>query len=37
VANAGATASDVQKLIELIHSRVAERLGVDLQTEIEIW
>ncbi len=33
---AGATASDVQKLIELIHSRVAERLGVDLQTELEI-
>ncbi len=37
VANAGATATDVQKLIELVRTRVAERLGVDLQAEIEIW
>ena len=28
---------DVLRLIELVRSRVAERLGVELETEIEIW
>jgi UDP-N-acetylmuramate dehydrogenase len=32
-----ATSADVLKLIELVRSRVAERLGVELETEIEIW
>ncbi|MEM6329624.1 MAG: UDP-N-acetylmuramate dehydrogenase [Planctomycetota bacterium] len=33
----GATSDDVQKLIDLVRSRVAERLGVELETELEIW
>jgi len=37
LANAGATSSDVLKLIELLRSGVAESLGVELETEIEIW
>ena len=32
-----ATCKDVLKLIDLARSRVAERLGVELETEIEIW
>jgi UDP-N-acetylmuramate dehydrogenase len=37
VANSGATSSDVLKLIELLQNGVSETLGVDLETEIEIW
>ena len=37
VAEAGATSHDVLRLIELVRERVAERLGIDLATEIEIW
>jgi len=37
VADADATAADVLRLVELVRSRVAERLGVELETEIEIW
>lgn len=37
VTDADATAADVLRLIELVRSRVAERLGVELETEIEIW
>jgi UDP-N-acetylmuramate dehydrogenase len=37
VANAGATSQDVLRLIDMIRSRVAERLGVELETELEIW
>ncbi len=37
VADADATSADVLRLIELVRSRVAERLGVELETEIEIW
>lgn len=37
IAEPGATAQDVLRLIELIRSRVADRLGVELETEIEIW
>ncbi|HEY4312481.1 MAG TPA: UDP-N-acetylmuramate dehydrogenase [Pirellulales bacterium] len=37
VADASATSHDVLRLIDLVRSRVAERLGVELETEIEIW
>lgn len=37
VADPTATTQDVLRLIDLIRSRVAERLGVELETEIEIW
>lgn len=37
IANAGATSQDVLRLIDMIRSRVAERLGVELETELEIW
>ncbi|MEX0712992.1 MAG: UDP-N-acetylmuramate dehydrogenase [Pirellulales bacterium] len=37
VADPGASSQDVLRLIELVRSRVADRLGVDLETEIEIW
>jgi UDP-N-acetylmuramate dehydrogenase len=37
VAKPGATAKDVLKLIDVIRNRVAERMGVELETEIEIW
>jgi len=37
VANAQATSDDVVKLIDLVRERVAERLGIELEREIEIW
>jgi UDP-N-acetylmuramate dehydrogenase len=37
VTRPGATSQDVLRLIELVRGRVAERVGVDLETEIEIW
>ncbi len=37
VAKAGATAKDVLQLIDVVRNRVAERMGVELETEIEIW
>jgi UDP-N-acetylmuramate dehydrogenase len=37
VAGAGATAKDVLQLIDHVRNRVAERMGVELETEIEIW
>lgn len=37
VAGDGATSQDVLRLIDLVRSRVAERLGVELETELEIW
>jgi UDP-N-acetylmuramate dehydrogenase len=37
VAESGATSDDVLQLIELVRSTVSERMGVDLETEIEIW
>lgn len=37
VAGEGATSQDVLRLIDMIRSRVAERLGVELETELEIW
>lgn len=33
----GATSEQVQKLIDQIRSRVAERLGVELETQLDIW
>ncbi|NIL98765.1 MAG: UDP-N-acetylmuramate dehydrogenase [Planctomycetales bacterium] len=37
IAEQGATAKDVLQLIDQIHQAVAERLGVELEKEIEIW
>jgi UDP-N-acetylmuramate dehydrogenase len=37
VANPGATAREVLQLIDLVRNRVAERMGVELETQIEIW
>ena len=37
LAHEGATSQDVLGLIEVVQGRVAERLGVDLETEIEVW
>ena len=37
VAHPGATSQDVLGLIEQVRDRVMERLGIDLETEIEIW
>jgi UDP-N-acetylmuramate dehydrogenase len=33
----GATAKDLLQLIDVVRNRVAERMGVELETEIEIW
>ena len=37
VAEPGATSQDVLRLIDLVRDRVLERLGIELETEIEIW
>lgn len=37
VAEPGTSAQDVLRLIELVRSRVADRLGVELEVEIEVW
>jgi UDP-N-acetylmuramate dehydrogenase len=37
VVQPGAPAGDVQKLIEHVRERVAQRLGVDLETALEVW
>jgi UDP-N-acetylmuramate dehydrogenase len=37
VTNEKATADDVLRLIELIQTKVSDRFGVDLETEINIW
>lgn len=37
IAHPGATSQDVRELIEIMRNGVAERLGVELETEIEIW
>jgi UDP-N-acetylmuramate dehydrogenase len=37
IAKPGATAKDVLQLIDVVRNRVAERMGVELETEIEIW
>jgi UDP-N-acetylmuramate dehydrogenase len=37
VAEQGATSDDVLRLIEQMRERVSERLGIELETEIEVW
>ena len=37
VANPGCTTRDVLKLIDVVRSRVVERMGIELETELEIW
>jgi UDP-N-acetylmuramate dehydrogenase len=37
VAHPGATSRDVLKLIDVVRSRIVERMGVELETELEIW
>jgi UDP-N-acetylmuramate dehydrogenase len=37
VAKPGATAKDVLQLVDMVRNKVAERMGVELETEIEIW
>ena len=37
VAEADCTSQDVQRLIELVRGQVSERLGVQLELEVEIW
>ncbi len=37
VAKPGAIAKDVLQLIDAVRNRVVERMGVELETEIEIW
>ena len=37
IADRGATSNDVLRLVELVRSRVAERLGVAMENQIEIW
>jgi UDP-N-acetylmuramate dehydrogenase len=37
VTDENATADDVLRLIDLIHAKVSDRFGVDLETEINIW
>jgi UDP-N-acetylmuramate dehydrogenase len=37
IADRGATSEDVLKLIEQMRERVIERLGIELELEIEVW
>ena len=37
VSHPDATSYDVQRLIDLARSKVAEQFGVDLELEIEVW
>lgn len=37
VAKPGATAKDLLQLMDVVRNRVAEKMGVELETEIEIW
>jgi UDP-N-acetylmuramate dehydrogenase len=37
VANPGTTAKDVLRLVELVRAKVAEQLGVELESALEIW
>jgi UDP-N-acetylmuramate dehydrogenase len=37
VAHPGAKAADVLRLIELVQSRVQERLGIDLALSLDVW
>jgi UDP-N-acetylmuramate dehydrogenase len=37
IAHPGATSRDVLKLIDVVRSRVVERMGIELETELQIW
>jgi UDP-N-acetylmuramate dehydrogenase len=37
IAKPGATAKDLLQLMDVVRNRVAEKMGVELETEIEIW
>ena len=37
IAHSGATAADVVKLIELVQTRVEERLGIEMELELDVW
>ena len=37
VAGEGATSDEVLKLIDLVREQVLEKLGVELELEIEVW
>jgi UDP-N-acetylmuramate dehydrogenase len=37
IAHPGARTRDVLKLIDVVRSRIVERMGVELETELEIW
>lgn len=37
VTESGATSQDVLQLIDLVRSRVAEQMGIEMELEIEIW
>jgi UDP-N-acetylmuramate dehydrogenase len=37
IADTGCTSQDVLRLMELVRSRVAERMGIELETEIQVW
>ena len=37
IAHPGATSKDVLELIDVVQARVSERLGVELEREIEVW
>lgn len=37
VADSGASSADVLQLIQLVRDRVFDRLGIELETEIEVW
>ena len=37
VAEPGAASQDVLRLIELVRSRVADRIGIELELEIQVW
>ncbi len=37
IADPGATSADVLKLIDLVRERVLDRLGIELEMEIEVW
>jgi UDP-N-acetylmuramate dehydrogenase len=37
IARSGATAKDALQLIDVVRNRVAERMGVELETQLDIW
>jgi UDP-N-acetylmuramate dehydrogenase len=37
IASDGATSEDVLRLVDLVRSRVEERLGVELELQLDVW